>query len=104
VGFASSDYALVGLHPVQLPEHSQVLEILFQFIEPSSASRSYRQPSVIDLKLDIFFALAEAAEKYIVPSAMNICLTRMPYALLYLYPLIFLNSANPKAINTAPSS
>ncbi|KAF8185681.1 hypothetical protein BJ912DRAFT_972829 [Pholiota molesta] len=60
ITFISSDH---------LPEHSQVLEILFQFIEPSSADH---------LKLDIFFALAEAAEKYIVPSAMNICLTRMP--------------------------
>ncbi|KAF8172483.1 hypothetical protein BJ912DRAFT_886690 [Pholiota molesta] len=76
-GFSIPENIIVGSDAVQLSEPSRTLEILFQFVEPPSKSRSYRQPSVINMELSLFFAVAEAAEKYIVYSAMNICLTRM---------------------------
>ena len=56
---------------VELSEPASILEILFQFVHPA------RQPSVVSLELDSFFALAEAAEKYEVYGAMNTCRTRM---------------------------
>ena len=56
---------------VELPEPASVLEILIQFVHPA------RQPSVVSLELNSFFALAEAAEKYEVYGAMNTCRTRM---------------------------
>jgi hypothetical protein len=74
---------IIGSESVPLSEPSETLEILFQFIEPPSESRNYRQPSVLDMEPRLFFAVAEAAEKYIVYGAMNICLTRMQYAFLY---------------------
>jgi hypothetical protein len=83
-GLAIPDSELIiGSESVQLSEPSETLEILFQFIEPPSESRNYRQPSVLDMEPRLFFAVAEAAEKYIVYGAMNICLTRMQYALVY---------------------
>jgi len=56
---------------VVLSEPAEVLELLFQFTHPS------RQPSVLNLEFDVLFALAEAAEKYEVYGAMNICNIRM---------------------------
>jgi len=62
---------------VKLRESSEILEILFQFIEPCPESSQYRQPSAMDIEAETFFAIAEAAEKYIVFGAMNTCITRM---------------------------
>jgi len=62
---------------IALEEPSAVLEILFQFIHPPSGSKCYRQPDVRSFGPDIFFAVAEAAEKYIVFGAINLCMTRM---------------------------
>jgi hypothetical protein len=76
-GLAIAENMIIRSDTVQLSEPSETLEILFQFIEPPSNSRNYRQPSVIGMEPSLFFAVAEAAEKYIVYSAMNICLTRM---------------------------
>ncbi|KAF8166835.1 hypothetical protein BJ912DRAFT_1002095 [Pholiota molesta] len=52
--------------PILLTESAAVLEVLFQFVHPRSESEQYHQPSV-----------AEAAEKYLVYGAMNICMTYM---------------------------
>lgn len=71
---------------VELSETANVLEILFQFVHPA------RQPSVVSLELDWFFALAEAAEKYEVYGAMNTCRTRM-YQILNPRPMEVLNYA-----------
>ncbi|KAF9472219.1 hypothetical protein BDN70DRAFT_771055, partial [Pholiota conissans] len=62
---------------VQLEESADVLKILFQFIEPPSQSRHYRQPSMVNMDADLFFRVAEAAEKYVVYSALSVCITRM---------------------------
>ncbi|EDR16138.1 uncharacterized protein LACBIDRAFT_291921 [Laccaria bicolor S238N-H82] len=58
---------------VVLSEPAEVLELLFQFAHPS------RQPSVLNLEFDLLLALAEAAEKYEVYAAMNICNMRMHF-------------------------
>ena len=65
---------------VLLQEPSEVLEILFRFIHPPTESQQYRQPGMMDVKPDVLFAVAEAAEKYLVFGAMNICLSRMECA------------------------
>ncbi|KAF9471957.1 hypothetical protein BDN70DRAFT_973214, partial [Pholiota conissans] len=76
--------------PVFLPEHSNVLEILFQFIEPPTESRHFRQPSIVGLDSTVFFGISEAAEKYVVYGAMNVCITRMQQIVVE-YPLEVLN-------------
>ena len=73
------DHIFVEAEPVVLQEPSYVLEILFQFIEPPPESRDYRQPDVDDLSRDLFFMVAEAAEKYVVYSAINVCICSMRY-------------------------
>jgi len=70
---------VVDEQPISLEEPSNVLETLFQFIHPCLEAKQYRQPSVMDLEPELFFAVAEAAEKYIVYGAMNIFLTRMQW-------------------------
>lgn len=63
---------------VSLPETSDVLEILFQFIHPPSRSgANYRQPSVMKMEPNLFFRVADAAEKYAILGAMNVCMTWM---------------------------
>jgi hypothetical protein len=89
--FATAGFAVPPLissddSPVKLTEPSEILQILFQFIEPCSEKVQYRQPSVMTMKPEIFFAVAEAAEKYIVSGAMNTCITRMKWALLFYRP------------------
>ncbi|KAF8159387.1 hypothetical protein B0H34DRAFT_796640 [Crassisporium funariophilum] len=54
-----------------LTEESAVLDILFQFVYPK------RHPDLEGLGFDIVAGVAEAAEKYEVFSAMNICCIRM---------------------------
>lgn len=67
---------------VPLPETSDVLEILFQFIDPPSEAAGYRQPSVMKMEPNLFFRVAEAAEKYAVFGAMKVCLTWMQYVIV----------------------
>lgn len=76
-GFTVPEMTLIGTEPVVLQEPASVLEILFQFIHPRNESVQYRQPSVIDMDTKLFFDVAEAAEKYMVSSAMSTCYTRM---------------------------
>jgi len=57
--------------PISLEEPAEVLEILFQFVHPPTEANRYRQPDLGKLPDDTFFAVAEAAEKYTVFSAMN---------------------------------
>ncbi|KAJ7431475.1 hypothetical protein B0H11DRAFT_2130378 [Mycena galericulata] len=92
VVFQSSDDVLFSVHRVNLqthtegfppaeivtegeicplPESSATLEVLFQFIYPR------RHPSLDNFRFEAVAALAEAAEKYQVYSAMNICHLRM---------------------------
>jgi len=76
-GFAPPPSTVIDQAHIQLEEPSAVLEILFQFVHPPSESNRYRQPDVRNLEPDILFAVAEAAEKYIVFVAINLCMTRM---------------------------
>ncbi|KAF9477405.1 hypothetical protein BDN70DRAFT_994982 [Pholiota conissans] len=62
---------------INMKERSDVLEILFQFIEPPPRSRNYKHPSVSDISLDLFLRITEAVEKYVVYGAMRICLERL---------------------------
>jgi len=78
-GFSFPDSTVVDAAPISLEEPSSVLEVLFQFIHPRSESTQFRQPSVKSLEKEVFFAVAEAAEKYIVYGAMNTFLTRMEW-------------------------
>lgn len=57
-----------------LSETSDVLEILFQFIHPPLEDP---QPSVAGLEPNLFFRVAEAAEKYAIFGAKNVCMTWM---------------------------
>ncbi|THU99742.1 hypothetical protein K435DRAFT_751668 [Dendrothele bispora CBS 962.96] len=56
---------------VPLTETGSILEILFQFVYPQ------RHPSLDDMNWVTFSGLAEAAEKYEVYNAMNVCQIRM---------------------------
>jgi len=78
-GFSIPDSTVVDVAPISLEEPSSVLEVLFQFIHPRSESTHFCQPFVNSLEPKLFFAVAEAAEKYIVSGAMNTFLTRMDW-------------------------
>lgn len=56
---------------VALSEHSTTLELLFQFVYPA------RHPYLASVDFETLAKLAEAAEKYQVYPAMNICRIRM---------------------------
>ena len=56
---------------MNLDEPSDVLEILFQFVYPR------RHPSLEDTDFETLAVVAEAAEKYQVFSAMNVCPLRL---------------------------
>jgi hypothetical protein len=58
---------------IPLTEHSETLELLFQFIYPK------RHPDLEITPIEILAPLAEAAEKYEVFSALNMCKVRMRY-------------------------
>ncbi|KAF9472498.1 hypothetical protein BDN70DRAFT_998145 [Pholiota conissans] len=79
-----------GSDPILLPESFDVLEVIFQFIEPPPLSRNYLQPAIMDMEPTLFFRVAEAAEKYVVYSALGICFARMGI-LVTEYPLDVLN-------------
>ncbi|KAJ7664099.1 hypothetical protein B0H17DRAFT_1092315 [Mycena rosella] len=65
-GFPPSEISTNG-EIVTLSESSVTLELLFQFIYPR------RHPTLDDIPFDHLSALAEAAEKYQVFSAMSLC-------------------------------
>jgi hypothetical protein len=69
-GFAPPEFETWG-ETVHLAETTLTLELLFQFCYPE------RHPDVEMLEFSEFAILAEAAEKYQVFSAMNICKIRM---------------------------
>ena len=56
---------------VLLSESGETLELLFKFVYPA------RHPGLEDFGIDVVAPLAEAAEKYEVYSAMNVCQQRM---------------------------
>ncbi|KII91408.1 hypothetical protein PLICRDRAFT_156477 [Plicaturopsis crispa FD-325 SS-3] len=65
-----------GLYPVEgemvdLVEPSSVLDLLFQYVYPQ------RQPELRSLDFEVLAALAEAAEKYQIYSAMYVCMLQM---------------------------
>ena len=77
-GFTPPTFVEMDQDPVSLQEPSEVLEILFRFIHPPSESQKYRQPNMaVDVRPEILFSVAEAAEKYVVFGAMTACLLRM---------------------------
>ncbi|KAF9472795.1 hypothetical protein BDN70DRAFT_886565 [Pholiota conissans] len=78
--------------PVRLTESSEVLEILFQFIEPPSSDPSGIRGAGLLEEVDptLFFSVAEAAEKYGVSSTVSECHARMKTLLLD-YPLEILD-------------
>ena len=75
-GFAPPPSILIDRAHIELDEPSTILEILFQFVHPPSEYKRYRRPDVRNLVPDTF-AVAEAAEKYVVFGAINLCMMRM---------------------------
>ncbi|KAH0581491.1 hypothetical protein H2248_011206 [Termitomyces sp. 'cryptogamus'] len=107
ITFKSSDHVLFGIHRknlqtstgvfppaefspdgevVQLSEDAETLEILFQFVYPR------RHPTLLETPFLILAKVSEAAEKYQVFAAMNICNIRMEQALPR-FPVEVLNYA-----------
>ncbi|KAF9530892.1 hypothetical protein CPB83DRAFT_849826 [Crepidotus variabilis] len=82
-GFPVSEHVVAEEDsPIPLQETGQVLELLFQFVHPpTTRPEQWRQPDVNKMGNEVFFALAEAAEKYTVFAAMSICFTRMDCSL-----------------------
>ncbi|KAF9477398.1 hypothetical protein BDN70DRAFT_947370 [Pholiota conissans] len=91
-GFARDQLntAAAGDDKIQLQESADVLEIIFQFIEPPTRARDHKHPSVFDLSPSLFFKVAEAAEKYVVYGATRVCLDRMKQ-IVSDYPVDVLN-------------
>ena len=58
---------------VQFSESSHVLDLLFQHMYRQ------RQPDLKDVKFEVLAGLAEAAEKYVVPAALDCCLNKIRY-------------------------
>ncbi|KAF9472225.1 hypothetical protein BDN70DRAFT_887232 [Pholiota conissans] len=79
-----------GSEAVHLQEPAAVLEIIFQFIKPPPLSRDYKQPSIFDLDVELFFGVAEAIEKYVIYGPLHVCLVRMKQ-LVNEHPLEVLN-------------
>lgn len=52
---------------IVVPETASTLELLFQYMYPQA------QPDISELDFDVLLALAEAAEKYFVYSALEVC-------------------------------
>ncbi|KAF8986310.1 hypothetical protein BDQ17DRAFT_1376233 [Cyathus striatus] len=69
-GFPTAEFETDGA-PIPLTETFETLELLFQFVYAK------RHPSLANTKFEVLAPLAEAAEKYEVFPAMNICHIRM---------------------------
>ncbi|KAG5634341.1 hypothetical protein H0H81_002333 [Sphagnurus paluster] len=65
-GFSPPDHCTFN-DVVFLPESSSTMDLLFRFIYPEP------QPDIENLEFEVLAPLAEAAEKYLVYSAMNTC-------------------------------
>jgi len=76
-GFPSFEAVLVDQQSVALQEPSEVLELLFQFMHPRSEDQQFRQTSVMEISPNLFFEVAEAAEKYLMFGAVNLFVPRM---------------------------
>ncbi|KIM42589.1 hypothetical protein M413DRAFT_26623 [Hebeloma cylindrosporum] len=71
-GLAAPPIVETDQQHVSLQEPSEVLEILFRFVHPPTEIEHYRQPNMrFGGQPELLFAVAEAAEKYIVFGAMN---------------------------------
>lgn len=75
-GFPYAEFNTQDGEPIQLPESSMVLEALFRFTYPII------QPDLEDTSFEVVAAVADAAEKYVVFSAMNFCRLRMRFVVL----------------------
>jgi len=82
-GFPSAEFDTQG-ELIHLTESSIVLEALFRFSYP------IKQPDLEDASFEVIAAVAEAAEKYEVFSAMNFCRLRMRFVQSTLYKLVSL--------------
>jgi hypothetical protein len=67
ISLGSCEFVTTENEVVRLPESSAVFNLLFQFCYPE------RHPDLDNLEFDILAELAEAAEKYKVFSAIDIC-------------------------------
>ena len=73
-GFPAEDMVIPTQDEVvDLVENSNTLELLFQYMYPSSMPRLASAPA------ETLFSLAEAAEKYIVPPAIEECMTSLRF-------------------------
>ncbi|KAF9472944.1 hypothetical protein BDN70DRAFT_925428 [Pholiota conissans] len=94
IGFPRADENIVvDAKRVPLSEHSDILDLLFRFVQPPVKDTSFRQPDLFyEIQYDInnFFRLAETAEKYVVFAAMNACYLTMQHFQVE-YPLQILN-------------
>ncbi|KAK2459285.1 hypothetical protein APHAL10511_008706 [Amanita phalloides] len=70
-GFPAAEFECKNDEIVPMPEHSEVLDLLFSFMYPE------RQPSLKKISFRVMADLAEAAEKYEVFAAMATCHTHM---------------------------
>ena len=75
-GFAPPEFETQG-EIVPLAESADTLELLFQFCYPSP------YPFLGGVEFDVLALLAEAAEKYQVFSAMNICKIYMKWVIRF---------------------
>ncbi|PFH49838.1 hypothetical protein AMATHDRAFT_48376 [Amanita thiersii Skay4041] len=66
-GFPPMVFAVDAKGVMHLPEDSQILDLLFAFMYPES------QPDLDGMSFDVVEALTEAAEKYQVYPALEIC-------------------------------
>ena len=74
-----------AFHPAdqqQLPERAHVLDVLFQFLYPKN------HPKLTNMNFKTVEAIATAAEKYRVFSAMHVSQVRLRYVWLNLEPRI----------------
>ncbi|KAF9480736.1 hypothetical protein BDN70DRAFT_920309 [Pholiota conissans] len=92
-GFGAPESTVIDSKPIALAEAAEVLEVLFQFVHPPFEFHQSHQPSVKDMEINLFFAVATAAEKYVVYGIMNMCVTRMRYELYESHPVEVLNHA-----------
>ena len=84
---------------ITLTENSQTLELLFQFMYPK------RHPDLETTPIEILAPLAEAAEKYEVFSALNMCKVRMKYVPgQFLRRRMLINTTETRSRNTLTKS
>ena len=76
--FPGKEYETRG-EVVILTEPANVLQILFQFVYPK------RHPNLKDQDFETVAAIAEAAGKYEVFSAINTCIGRLMYGKIFIF-------------------